>query len=83
MRVASSGREAADCIRHRHQRRMQGVGNAPHSLPRRRASVCEFPKIMGTLPSFGVLIIRILLFRHYIRVPYFRKPPYGSGVLWL
>ena len=36
------------------------------------------------VPYFGVLIIRILLFRYYIRVPYFRKLQYESpnkGVL--
>ena len=27
------------------------------------------------VPFFGVLIIRILLFRAYIKVPYFRKLP--------
>ena len=34
------------------------------------------------VPYFGVLIIRILLFRilYYIRVPYFRKPPYEATV---
>ena len=31
----------------------------------------EFPKI--GVPHLGVLTIRILLFRYYIRVPYFRK----------
>ena len=28
------------------------------------------------VPYFGVLIIRILLFGYYIRVPYFRKAPH-------
>ena len=35
-----------------------------------------FPKIRGTL--FGILIVRILLFRLLFRVPYFRKLP-GIG----
>ena len=29
------------------------------------------------VPYVGVLIIRILLFRYYIRVPGFRKPPFS------
>ena len=33
--------------------------------------VWEFPKI--GVPYFGYLIIRLLLFRHYLRVPYVRK----------
>ena len=36
----------------------------------------SFPKIKGYL-SLGVVIIRILLFRCYLRVPYFRKLPNG------
>ena len=42
-----------------------------------RCFTWEFPTIRGTL--FRVLIIRILLFRYYIRVPYFRKLPYAFG----
>ena len=31
---------------------------------------------MGPSTYFGVLVIRIPLFRYYIGVPDFRKPPY-------
>ena len=36
--------------------------------------IWDFPKIRA--PYFGVLIIRILLFRVLYWGPYFRKPPY-------
>ena len=39
--------------------------------PRPPGPSWEFPKL--GVPYFGVLIRRILLFRYYIRVPYFRK----------
>ena len=42
-------------------------------LARQRRPKWGFPKVRGAL--FGVLIIRTLLFRVLIRVPYFRKPP--------
>ena len=32
------------------------------------------------VPYFGVLIIRILLFGYYIRVPYFRNLPCGTDM---
>ena len=35
----------------------------------------------GGVPYFGVLIIRILLFRYCIRVPYFRNPISPTAVL--
>ena len=39
------------------------------------------PKIRGTL--FGVLRIRILLFRYSFRVPYVRKPPHAGPAAYL
>ena len=64
----------------RHQpRRCPGLGRTGACIPV-SFLIWEFSKIRGT-SYFGVLIIRILLFRDYIGVPYFRKPRYYSSYL--
>ena len=51
--------------------------NDPHvRVSENKGLIWEFPKIRA--PYFGVLIIRTLLFRVLIRVPYNRKFPYSS-----